>query len=120
MAPRTRYLRKGWGAFDVLTTAGIQLPAEQSQKLGQPVNWNVVAQYRFLRKLSPELEMNATFYHNGPHAGQQQVFLSPGVVVGRFPLWRRLAFTSGVGVQIAVSRFHTYDHQWILSTRLPF
>lgn len=111
---------KGWGHFDVLTTAGIQLPAQESDRLGQPVSWNVVAQYRFLQKFSPELEMNSTFYHNGPNAGNTQVFLSPGVVVGRFHVWRRLMFTTGMGVQIAVTHFHTYDHQWNLSTRLPF
>ena len=111
---------KGWGHFDVLTTAGIQLPAQEGQRLGQPVNWNVVAQYRFLQKFSPELEMNSTFYHNGPNAGREQIFVSPGIVVGRFHVWRRLKFTGGVGVQIAVTHFHTYDHQWNLSTRLPF
>ena len=111
---------KGWGQFDVLSTAGIQLATAESQKLGQPVNWNVVAQHRFLGKISPELEMNSTFYHDGPNAGKQQVFLSPGVVVGRFPVWRRLCFTGGVGVQIAATHFHTYNHGWILSTRLPF
>jgi len=103
-----------------LTTAGIQLPVHDSQLLGQPVTWNVVAQYRFLRKFSPELEMNSTFYHNGPNAGHEQVFLSPGIVVGRFHVWRRMMFTCGAGVQIAVTHFHTYDHQWNLSTRLPF
>ncbi len=111
---------KGWGHFDVLTTAGIQLPVAEGQKLGQPVNWNVVGQYRFLGKISPELEMNSTFYSNGPSAGKHQVFLSPGVVAGRFPIWKRLSFTGGVGVQIAVTQFHTYNHGWILSTRLPF
>jgi hypothetical protein len=111
---------KGWGHFDVLSTAGIQLPVAESQKLGQSVNWNVVAQYRFLGRLTPELEMNSTFYPNGPNVGKHQIFLSPGLIVGRFPVWRRLSFTGGVGVQIAVTQFHTYNHAWILSTRLPF
>jgi hypothetical protein len=111
---------KGWGNFNVQSTAGIQLPAADSVRLGQPVFWNVLGQYRFVKKISPELEMNATFYHNGPNAGKQQVFLSPGVVAGRFPIWRRLSFTGGVGVQIAATHFHTYNHGWILSARLPF
>lgn len=111
---------KGWGQFDIQTTAGIALPTGDSQRLGQPVTWNLTAQYRVLRKIWPELEMNSTFYHLGPNDGKQQVFLTPGVVVGRVPLWRRLGLSVGTGVQIAASHFHTYNHGWILTTRLPF
>ena len=111
---------KGWGNFDIQSTAGIQLPTSESALLGQPAIWNVVGQYRFLKKISPELEMNSTFYHNGPNGGKTQVFLSPGVVFGRFRLWRRLSLTAGAGVQIATTHFHIYNHAWNLSTRLPF
>lgn len=111
---------RGWGNFDIVTTAGIQLPTENSQKLGQPVVWNVTAQYRVLRKIWPELEMNSTFFHNGPFDGKAQIFVTPGVVVGKFPIWRRLGATVGTGVQIATTHFHTYNHSWILTMRLPF
>ncbi len=111
---------KGWGQFDIQTTAGIALPTGDSEQLGQPVTWNLTAQYRVLRKIWPELEMNSTFYHLGPNDGKQQVFLTPGVVIGKVPLWRRLGLTVGSGVQIAASHFHTYNHGWILTTRLPF
>jgi hypothetical protein len=111
---------KGWGNFDVVTTAGIQLPTSESQKLGQPVVWNVTGQYRVMRKIWPELEMNSTFYHNGPNGGKQQVFVTPGVMFGKFPIWHRLGATVGVGVQIATTHFHTYNHGWILTMRLPF
>lgn len=111
---------KGWGNFDIVTTAGIQLPTAQSEKLGQPVVWNVMGQYRVLRKVWPELEMNSTFYHDGPNAGRKQVFLTPGFVFGKFPIWRRLGATVGLGVQIATTHFHTYNHGWILTMRLPF
>lgn len=111
---------KGWGNFDIVTTAGIQLPTEQSQQLGQPVVWNVTGQYRVMRRIWPELEMNSTFYHNGPTVGKQQVFLTPGVVFGKFPIWHRLGATVGMGVQIAATHFHNYNHGWILTMRLPF
>jgi hypothetical protein len=68
----------------------------------------------------PELEMNSTFYHNGPNGGKQQVFLTPGVMFGKFPIWHRLGATVGTGVQIATSHFHTYNHGWILTMRMPF
>jgi hypothetical protein len=111
---------KGWGNFDIVTTAGIQLPTAQSEKPGQPVVWNVTGQYRVLRKVWPELEMNSTFYHDGPNAGRKQVFLTPGFVFGKFPIWRRLGATVGLGVPIATTHFHTYNHGWILTMRLPF
>jgi hypothetical protein len=116
----TLALGKGWGRFDVVTTAGIQLPTSESQKLGQPVVWNVTGQYRVMRRIWPELEMNSTFFHEGPNDGRKQVFLTPGVAFGKFPLWRRLGVTVGTGVQIATTHVHTYNHGWILSMRLPF
>ena len=42
------------------------------------------------------------------------------VLIGRFPIHNRLGFTVGGGVQIAVTNFHQYNHNWILSLRLPF
>jgi hypothetical protein len=111
---------KGWGNFDIVTTAGIHLPTDEAARLGQPVVWNVTGQYRVMRRVWPELEMNSTFYHNGPNSGKQQVFVTPGVVFGKFPIWRRLGATVGTGVQIATTHFHNYNHGWILTMRLPF
>jgi hypothetical protein len=111
---------KGWGKFDIQTTAGISLPTGNAKGIGQNVMWNLTGQYHVLKKLWPEVEMNYTYFHQGPHDGKTQIFMTPGLVVGRFPIWRRLAFTIGGGVQIATTHFHTYNHGWILTTRLPF
>ena len=46
--------------------------------------------------------------------------MTPGLVVGRFPLTRRVALTVGAGVQIAVSQFRTSTRNAMLSVRLPF
>ena len=51
-----------------------------------------------------------------PNAG----IVDAGNVWGKFHLWRRLGLTVGTGVQVAATHFHTYNHAWILSTRLPF
>jgi hypothetical protein len=111
---------KGWGNFDIQTTAGIGLPVAESKRLGQPITWNVTGQYRVLKRIWPELEMNYTHFHQGPNDGKTQVFMTPGVVFGKFALWRRLGFTVGTGLQIAASQFHTYNHGWILTMRMPF
>jgi hypothetical protein len=52
--------------------------------------------------------------------GKKQVFLTPGLVFGSFPLAERLRLSFGAGVQIAVTQFHQYNHRWILSVRFPF
>jgi hypothetical protein len=111
---------KGWGHFDVQSTVGIGIPVADRDKLGTPVSCNAAFQYVFFRKLWPELEINSTIFPNGPNAGNAQVFLSPGLVLGKFHLWRRLGFAVGGGVQIATTHFHTLNHNRILSLRFPF
>lgn len=111
---------KGWRGFDVQSTFSVTLPGGALDRLGTPLAWNTAFQYRVLRKLWPELEMNSTFWPNGARSGKNQVFLTPGLVAGRFHLWKRTGLTIGAGMQIAATRFHTYDHNLILTVRLPF
>jgi len=59
-------------------------------------------------------------WSNGKNDGKKQVFLSPGLVVGKFHLWKRVGFVFGGGVQIAATRFHAYGHNWVSSIRFPF
>ena len=62
-----------------------------------------------VRKFSPDPEMNSTFYDGAPNDRKQQAFPTTGIGLGRHPVWRRLEFAGGGAVQIAASRFHTYD-----------
>ena len=68
----------------------------------------------------PEFEVNLTTWPNGENSGQTEVFLTPGLVVGRLPLWERLGLTLGAGVQIAATNFRSANHNGIVSIRLPF
>ncbi|HEU5336250.1 MAG TPA: hypothetical protein VFU27_09815 [Terriglobales bacterium] len=111
---------KGWGNFDVQATMGVLLPGGDLRAMGTPVGLNTTLQYRVLRKLWPEVEINSTLWGNGSNSGKKQVFFSPGLVAGRFHLWRRFGFAVGSGVQIAATRFHTYNHAWVMSVRFPF
>ena len=111
---------KGWGAFDIQSTAGVTLPTGDVDIQGTPVGLNATFQYRLLKKFWPEVEINSTFWTNGKNAGKKQVFLSPGLVVGRLHLWRRVGFAIGAGVQLAATTFHTYNHSWVTSVRFPF
>jgi Putative MetA-pathway of phenol degradation len=111
---------KGFGQFDFQGTIGVALPAADAHRIGRTVTWNNAFQYRIFRKLWPEVEINATFFQDGPSDGKKQVFITPGLVVGRLHLWRRAGVTVGGGFQIAATRFHSTNHNGIISLRLPF
>ena len=111
---------KGIGRLDVQGTFGVALPAGNVTVVGRTYTWNNAVQFRLFRKLWPEIEVNASFFQDGKNAGRRQVFLTPGLVVGRFPLTRRVALTVGAGVQVAISQFRTSKRNAILSVRLPF
>ena len=111
---------KGWGNFDVTSTFGAVLPVDETNLIGRQIVWNTAFQYRVHRKIWPEFEVNSTFFSDGPNDGKKQTFLTPGLVLGRFPIWHRLGFTVGGGLQTAATHFHTYNHKWILTVRFPF
>lgn len=111
---------KGFGDFAVQTTAGISLPDGGLQRLGMPLAWNTALQYRLFRFFWPEFEVNYTWWPNGQREGQTQVFLTPGLVIGRIPIHRRLGVTIGAGYQVAVTNHPAYNHNVVLSARVPF
>lgn len=111
---------KGWRRFDVQTTFGANLPAGDTARLGRQLLWNTALQYEAAWKLWPELEVNSTLCKTGPHAGDKQVFLTPGLGFGRVRLGGRFRFSSAAGIEIAATQFHSYNHRWIFSERLSF
>lgn len=119
---------KGWGDFDVQATLGLAYPLSHIHEIGSSVVGNVAFQYHFGEVFWPELEVNATHWNNGLRGGKTQVFLTPGVVFGRFPIAGRMKAIFGLAYQFAVSPKVTtvpvltpiYNHQLILTTRLTF
>lgn len=111
---------KGFGNFDVQGTFGVSLPTGNEAVIGRTYPWNNAFQYRVYRKLWPEVEVNYTHFQDGANNGKTQVFLTPGLVLGKFQLWRRLGLTFGGGFQIAATHFHTSNHNGILTVRFPF
>ena len=111
---------KGFGNFDLQGTFGVGLPTADTSLSGRTFAWNNTFQYHVYRKLWPEVELNSTFFQDGKNDGQKQNFVTPGLCMGRFPIWGRVGFTVGAGYQIATSHFHTSNHNAILSIRFPF
>jgi hypothetical protein len=110
---------KGWGNFNIQTTFGAALPLSHKASIGRQYSWNTAFQYHIGRFLVPELESNMLAYQDGPNHGQKQLYLLPGIIVGRFPLTRSSALTFGAGMQIAATHDHAFNHNLIFSVRLP-
>lgn len=115
---------KGFGRFDVQTTAGTTLymskPATKTS--GNPVAWNTAAQMRIRKIFWPEIESNATFFKGGSNRGKMQEFVTPGLLVGKCKLHpedahARAGLAFGAGMQIATSRYHSYDHGLVMTAR---
>ena len=111
---------KGFGHFDAQGTFGVGLPVADTNIVGRNYLWNNAFQYHLFRKFWPEVELNSTFFQEGKNNGKKQNFVTPGIVMGRFHVWRRVGFTIGGGYQIATTRFHATNHNAILSIRIPF
>jgi hypothetical protein len=111
---------KGIGPWDIQSTIGANLPATGANLLGRAIVFNTEVDYKIKGKIWPTLEQNSTFWSGGNLDGRKQTFLTPGLVLGSFPLAERLRFIFGAGVQIAVTQFHQYNHRWIVSVRFPF
>jgi hypothetical protein len=66
------------------------------------------------------VELNSTSWSGGTLDAKTEVFVTPGLVAGSFPLVERLHLSLGAGVQIAVSQFHRYNYRRIGPVRVPF
>jgi hypothetical protein len=115
---------KGFGPLAIQTTAGttLYLSKPATTTTGNPVAWNLAAQYHLNKYFWPEVESNATFYKGGTNHGKTQEFVTPGILFGKFKLHpedpkSRPGLTFGGGMQIATSEFHSYNHELVLTAR---
>jgi hypothetical protein len=115
---------KGFGKFDFQSSIGGLIPTHSVNAIGRTIQWNNVAQYKIGKMFWPELETNSAYYFLGPHAGKNQTFLTPGVMVSKIKFRKdpkdRLALILGGGVQIATSQFHAYNHELVFTSRISF
>ena len=119
---------KGWGDFDIQGTIGFPIPTSHEAQIGTSMVTNIALQYHFAKYFWPEIEANSTYWFDGPRGGKTQLFITPGIVLGRFPLGGRLKGIVGVGYQFAVSPAlttapvltPTYQHAWLMTLRTAF
>jgi hypothetical protein len=111
---------KGFGKYDVQSTLGVTFPNGGEDRLGWPLAWNTAFQYHVFKYVWPEFETNYTWFAKGERTGQNQLFLTPGIIFGRFPIHDRIGLTAGVGYQVAVTQHPAYNNGVVMSVRLPF
>ncbi|MBN9508194.1 MAG: hypothetical protein J0I21_03655 [Alphaproteobacteria bacterium] len=117
---------KGFGNFVVQGTVAAIFPAP-TFPTGNQIQTNIAFQYHAWNVFWPEVEVNWTYYANGQRGGLNQVFLTTGVVIGRFSLTDTLHFTFGAGYLFAVAptyqpkpQIPSYNHAWLFTTRMNF
>ncbi len=111
---------KGFGDFDFQSTVGVAIPNGGMRRLGAPLAYNTTFQYHVLRYFWPEFEVNYTWWPNGENTGLNQVFLTPGLIIGRIPIHDRVGVTFGAGYQVAVTHHPAYNNAVIATGRIPF
>ena len=116
---------KGWGDFDVQATISEQFPIggvdSLERNFGHPVLANVAAQFHLWDVLWPELEVNTTWWPDGSKGGKVQLFLTPGIIFGRFTIQDRVRFILGAGYQVAVAPAEpAYRNNVIVTLRTTF
>jgi hypothetical protein len=116
---------KGWGRFDVQSSATVALPVDNTVKLGRHVAWHNLVQWHVGKYFWPEIENSTTFFRGGSNDGRVQNFILPGVMVSKIKFRpkdpkSRLGLALGGGMQFATTHFHTYDHTPVFSVRFAF
>jgi hypothetical protein len=117
----SRYTNNSWTL--VPTIGGAKVWGD----IGAQVTNNFVVQYHIARFFWPELEANWTYFPDGPRGGKHQVYLTPGIIVGRIPLGDPFKLTVALGYQTAVAPHYqaspllpAYNSGWVISTRVSF
>lgn len=116
---------KGFGKLALMSSLGGTLPTSNTATTGRTIHWNTVAQYKIGKYFSPEVELNSNTWVGGTRDGKTQMFISPGLIVGRLPFrpadpHSRIGLTVGAAFQTAVTSYHTYNHALATTVRFVF
>jgi hypothetical protein len=115
---------KGYKWIDFQSTFGGTLPVMDTAKLGRTTASNTAIQAHVHKYFWPETEINATWFRGGPNTGKHMAFVTPGMLftkkIHQEEPKSRLLVCVGAGEQIAISKFHTYNHEIAVTSRLVF
>jgi hypothetical protein len=109
--------------FIAESSLGGAMPTGKIAQQGRSIAWNALVQDHIFPHTFLELENNATYFYAGSHDGNMQNFVTPAAYyIYKRKNWKPthpfLVFAAGM--QVATSRFHTYNHNTILEMRILF
>ncbi len=96
----------GWGDFDIQGTISYTLPTDEKNHIGTSLVTSTTLQYHLLEYFWPEFAFNDTQRTSGVRAGRNQLFMSPGIMFGRFHIYDRVKLNFGIAYQLAVVPDH--------------
>ena len=119
---------KGWGNFDIQTSVAVPVPLEFEDKIGTSLQNNVAFQYHLGKYFWPEFEFNNIYWFDGERGGKDQLFVTPGIVIGPYPISQRVKLNFGVGYQVAILPTKLtlepltpmFDHSVLFTARVDF
>jgi hypothetical protein len=106
---------RAFNRFAIVSSLGGSLPTGKVAEQGRSIAWNAAMQGHATKRLWLVLENNATFSLGGRHDGLMQNFITPSASYAA-----RRNTTFNLGMQIATSEFHTYNHNLIAEMRVAF
>jgi hypothetical protein len=118
----------GWGNFDIQGTVGYTLPTANVHQVGNTLLTSVTLQYHLLDYFWPEFSFNDAQWTSGPRSGRNQLLVGPGIMFGRFQIYKRVKANFGIAYQVAVVPNHAIttpltprdNHAWILTLRMTY
>jgi hypothetical protein len=106
-----------FGEFDYQATVGPTVPDGATGKLGTPITWNSAFQYGNRFNIG---EWSIPLWPEFETRGQQQLYLMPGLIAGRFRLTEHTYFVLGAGLLFAATQARAFNHQWLVTMRIPY
>lgn len=112
-----------FGRFDVQAVLSGALPTGKIAQQGRDIEWDTAGQVHATANLWFDLENGATFNIGGTFPGTTQNFLTPAAYYNvRRKDWgpNHTSILFDVGMQIATTSFHFYNHNLITEVRVGF
>jgi hypothetical protein len=102
------------GNFNIQTTLSESFPTSRVSKIGDSTIWNLALQAHFGEVFCPEVEMNYTYFPNGPRAGKTQIAITPNLIVGVNTDQSAAGIKHWLGIPaVASPHVPSFDRNWI-------
>jgi hypothetical protein len=92
--------------LDVRGTISYPLPTDNQHSVGTTLVTSTTLRYHVGEYFWPEFTLNDTQWTSGERADRNQLLVGPGIMFGRFQIYKRVKFNFGICYQVAVVPAH--------------